>query len=395
MNTVLQVERVAVGGDGIAREPDGRVVFVSGALPGELVRVEVTKRSRDFWRAHAVEVLDASTDRREAPCAWVARGCGGCDWQHVSPPAQHRLKVAMVRDALVRQGRLAEPRVEQGARLPEHGYRTTLRLAIGADGVPGLRRARSHEIVAIGDCLVAHPAISEVLASLRAPGAAEVQIRVSEATGELTVHIVGPEREIPGVRGLPDHARLGSDAFLHEQVAGERLRISAGSFFQSSAQSAELLVDAVQRAVPHRPDSWTDLYAGVGLFAATLWRDVPVTLVEIASSSCADARINLAQRIGDGSCTVVEGDVVDWSPVASDLVVADPSRSGLDRSGADCVAATGAAQVVLVSCDIAALGRDARLLVERGYRHEYSEVLDLFPNTAHAEVVTVFGRVDA
>jgi len=395
MNPVLLVDRVAVGGDGIAREPDGRVVFVTGALPGERVRVEITKRSRDYWRAAVAEVLEASADRREPPCPWVARGCGGCDWQHVHPSAQHSLKVDMVRDALARQGRIGGPQVEPGARLPDTGYRTTVRLAVGADGVPGFRRARSHDIVPVEECLVAHPVISQMLATLRAPGANEVILRVSEATGEINVVVIAEHPDRMVVSGLPEHAQVGPDTHLHEMVAGQRLRVSAASFFQSSARSADLLVDAVRRAVGRVPDSWVDLYAGVGLFAATLWPDAPVTAVEVAPSSCDDARVNLSARAHGAPWTVEQRDVAEWEPIAADVVVADPSRSGLDRVGSDRVAATGASQVVLVSCDIGALGRDARLLVERGYRHVRSEVLDLFPNTVHAEVVTSFERSDA
>lgn len=396
---MLLVDRVAVGGDGIAREPDGRVVFVTGALPGERVRVEVTKRSRDYWRATAVEVLEPSAARREPPCPWVSRGCGGCDWQFVDPSAQHVLKVDMVRDALTRQGRLPTPIVEPGARLPETGYRTTVRLAVGANGITGFRRARSHDVVPVDDCLVAHPAIAQVLGSLRVRGAGEIVLRVSEATGEMTVltSADGPGRL--EVLGVPPHAQVGPDASITEVVAGRQLRVGSASFFQSSARSAELLVDAVRRAVSRTPDSWVDLCAGVGLFAATLWPDAPVTAVEVAPSSCADARVNLAGRLGDKPSSVpssvVECDVADWDPVPADLVVADPSRSGLDRVGADKVAGTGATQVVLVSCDIGALGRDTQLLHERGYRHVRSEVLDLFPNTAHAEVVSAFERTGA
>ena len=135
--------------------------------------------------------------------------------------------------------------------------------------------------------------------------------------------------------------------------------------------------------------SWADLYSGIGLFAATLFRDVAVVVVELSASSVADARLNLADR----QAAIIEGDVETWTPAPVDLVVADPSRSGLGRGGVGAVTGTGAGTVVLVSCDAAALGRDTALLAAAGYRHAGSEVLELFPQTPHVEVVTRFERV--
>ena len=390
MELELDVERLAVGGNGIARESDGRVVFVEGALPGETVRAEIVSRGKDFWRARTLEVVEAAASRVAPPCPHVRAGCGGCGWQYVSVGAQPTLKAAMVRDALVRQGRLADPVVTVGSGVDGFGYRTTLRAGVAPDGRLGLRRQASHEIVRLGDCPVAHPALSALLGTVRAPGADEVVMRVSEASGERTLLI------IPGagtrLEGVPADVKVGADAFLYESVDGQRLRVSAASFFQSSARSAALLVDAVRRAARDTSGmtAWADLYSGIGLFAATLFRDVAVVTVERSGSSVADARLNLADR----QAVITEGDVDTWTPAAVDLVVADPSRSGLGRAGVGAVAATGAGTAVLVSCDAAALGRDTALLAAAGYRHAGSEVLDLFPQTPHVEVVTRFERVD-
>jgi 23S rRNA (uracil1939-C5)-methyltransferase len=389
MELQLSVERLAVGGDGIAHEPDGRVVFVSGSLPGEVVRVEVTSRGRDFWRASAVEVIEASPDRVQPPCPYVALGCGGCGWQYVSPDAQVILKETMVADALARQGGLRSARTRIGRSVSATGYRTGMRFGVSPDGRLGLRRAASHELVHMAECPVAHPALSSMIPNVRAVGAEEVALRVSAATAERTAVIVAG-RPSAALGGLDTSVAVGPEAAIHEVVAGRSLRVSAASFFQSGAQSAGLLVDAVTRAagdtsVVHR---WADLYSGIGLFAATILRDVPVVTVELSGSSCADARVNLADR----PVVLVEGDVDRWIPEPVDLVVADPARAGLGRGGVASIAGTGAGTVVLVSCDAAALGRDTRLLSEAGYHHVESEVLDLFPGTSHVEVVTRFER---
>lgn len=391
MDIELTVERIAVGGDAIAHEPSGRVVFVSGALPGERVRASVVSRGRDFWRARTVEVLEAAPGRVEPSCSEVARGCGGCGWQYVAPEEQRSLKVAIVRDALARQGRLPGAEVRGGASLPPLGYRTTVRAGVTADGRLGLRRAASNEVLPLAACPVAHPALSTLFGAVRAPQADEVVVRVSEATGErtLVVHAASDKRVRLG--GVPQGVSVGGQERLTEMVEGQQLQVSAGSFFQSSGHSAVLLVDAVRRAVgdPSGISRWADLYSGIGLFAATLFRDVPVVTVEMSSSSVADARLNLVGR----EALVIEGDVEAWDAERVDLVVADPSRSGLGRNAVSVIARTGAQVLVLVSCDAASLGRDAALLVAAGYRHAGSEVLDLFPQTPHVEVVTRFERV--
>src|SRR5829696_89671 len=146
------------GGAALARDPDGRVVFVAGALPGERVAIEVTEARKDFGRARVLEVLDPSVDRVAPPCPHLAHGCGGCDLQHLSAGAQPELKRSIVVDALRRIGRLphAEDLVRLGPALPATGYRTTVRGAV-VDGRFGFRAAASHAVVDVDHCLVAHP----------------------------------------------------------------------------------------------------------------------------------------------------------------------------------------------------------------------------------------------
>jgi 23S rRNA (uracil1939-C5)-methyltransferase len=169
--------------------------------------------------------------------------------------------------------------------------------------------------------------------------------------------------------------------------------VSAESFFQSSPQAAQALVDATKRALGES-STWgdgavVDAYCGVGLFAATVFpRDRHVIAIEANPSACTDARINLAER----DVEVVQSPVEEWSPQPAAVVVADPARDGLRAGGVDVLTATNAQVIVLISCDPASLGRDARLLIAKGYRLEYSEVLDLFPHTHHVEVVSRFVR---
>ena len=392
---VLQPATMAAGGAALARDAGGRVVFVEGALPGERVRARVTEARKDFARAVAVEVLEPSPDRVAPPCAALAAGCGGCTWQHVSPAAQTRLKAEIVVDALRRIAKLVEPPAPAAVPLDGPAQRTTARLAVSpATGRAGHRPHAGSGAIETDACLVAHPLLEELIVAGRYPGAGEVLLRASVATGErLVVVDRAAERvEVPeGVSVFQEGDRR--PAFVHEEVGGRRFRVSAGSFFQPGPVVAAALVTAVDAAVGDalaEGGVLVDLYAGVGLFASTIGarRRARVVAVESDRSAVADARVNLA----DLGATVVGGEVGRWRPAPAGVVVADPSRSGLGRPGAAAVAAAGAPRVVLVSCDPASLARDTVLLGEAGYRLASVALVDAFPHTFHVETVSRFDR---
>lgn len=381
---VVHTTHLVVGGAAIAREDSGRVVFVSGALPGETVRVTLRTAKKDFASADVTEVLAPSADRVTPPCEAWHRGCGGCDWQHIAPAAQLGAKVAIVTEALTRTARLTDPQVQAGGTVAAWGYRTTVRLAVDNGGV-GFRSRRSHHVVPITHCPISSDAVNEEIAALHDVDAGEVTVRASVATGERNLSLHGPQH---GVGEL-------TPSVLTEVVAGVPLRVSIGSFFQSSPHAAELLVAAVGRAsadIDLPMARVVDAYGGIGLFACTVAAEAAeVIVVEGSSSACADARANLRGR----HSSVVERRVEDWEPVAADLVIADPARSGLDKQAAAVLAATEAPVLVLVSCDTGSLARDTRLLADHGYVHDGTEVIDAFPNTSHIETVTRFVRVTA
>ena len=398
---------VVAGGAGIARDGDGRIVFVRTALPGERVRVAITDRRKDFSRAEVVSVIDASPDRVVPRCPHVADGCGGCDWQHVAGTAQPGLKATIVVDALRRLGRIADAAelVVAGPPIAVDGFRTTVR-AVVHSGRAGYRKVASNQPVAVRACLVAHPLLEAMLVAGDWGQAREVTLRIGAATGEALV-VVDPDAS--GVRlpnlsgGLDkvvvvglDEVHAGRDAWFHEIVAGVRFRVSATSFFQTQREGAEALVSAVDAAAGEG-DVLIDLYGGVGLFGATVGaRYRSVVSVERHGSAAADAVHNLRAH---HDAMVVAADVERWRPEpellgrARCVVVADPARAGLGRRGVDAVLACEPERVVLVSCDAAALGRDAGLMASAGYALRAAHLIDVFPHTAHVEVVSRFERI--
>ena len=393
----MTIERLVAGGDALARLEDGRVVFVEGALTGEVVDVEITQSKKDFARATLASIVTPSPHRVDPPCPNVARGCGGCSWQHLDHAVHGDTKAELVTEALRRTAHLEDVPVRFGGSLPPSASRTTLRMAVDGNGRLGLRKSHSHDVVALEDCLVAHEMLVEMLADARVEGASEVTMRCGVSSGERGVWLhddKGRDAKGATIIGLPRDVKIGRRAVVHETVHGVNLQVSMPAFFQTSAIAAELLVNAVNSAAGDAALSGdfgpiVDAYGGGGLFSATLVdTDVDIVLVESNKSACNDAHVNLA----DHQVRIEQVAVEQWRPIEAGLVIADPARNGLGRVGAEAIVATDAPRIVLVSCDAVAGARDIRLLMDAGYSCESVTVLDLFPHTPHVEVVTALSR---
>src|ERR1039457_4206180 len=221
----LTTRDVAHGGWCVARTEDGPVVFVRHTLPGETVLARITEVTSHLARADAVDLLTPSPDRVDPPCPHAhPGGCGGCDWQHATLPAQRSLKAAVVRQQLKRlagvdrEGTVEplpgdeEPGGERaggedagpvsvtgtGAGL---GWRTRVQFAVRADGAAGLRAHRSHDVIDVGQCLIAHPGITDLgITGRRWPGTVSVEGLVAAGSGG-TGGGITPGRARPRGRG--------------------------------------------------------------------------------------------------------------------------------------------------------------------------------------------------
>jgi len=420
----LKAGEVAHGGWCVARPADGPVIFVRHALPGERVLARVTEVTTRLARAEAVQILAASPDRVEPPCPHARPGgCGGCDWQHAALPAQRSLKAAVVRQQLRRLAGLdmevtVEPLpgdagAEPGAGL---GWRTRVQFAVREDGVAGLRAHRSHEVIDVGRCLIAHPAITGLgLTGLRWDGVASVEAVVSAESGECAV-IISADRKPRRGAGRPGPvSEIAADSvlrragggltplrgrpYLSQHAAGRDWRVSAGAFWQVHPGAADALAGAVTAWLDPQPgDVALDLYCGTGLFAGVLAPAVgpggTVIGVEADHAAVRDARHNLREwpwaRVHRGEVgALLRPDGERNALPAASLVVADPPRSGLAREVVEYLGApaNGAVRFAYVSCDPATLARDIGLLTARGWALAGLRAFDAFPMTHHVECV--------
>jgi tRNA/tmRNA/rRNA uracil-C5-methylase (TrmA/RlmC/RlmD family) len=459
----LTTRDVAHGGWCVARPEDGPVVFVRHALPGETVLARITEVTSHLARADAVDILTPSPDRIDPPCPHAhPGGCGGCDWQHATLPAQRALKAAVVRQQLKRLAGVdcdvtveplpgdQEPGDQPAAGeqpVPASvtgtgaglGWRTRVQFAVRADGMAGLRAHRSHDVIDVGQCLIAHPGITDLgITGRRWPGTVSVEGLVATGSGERAA-VITPGRARPkGRRPHPSRSRQGATSpdpsgpqdapgspdltgadsvlrrigssnrgltplrghsYLSQRAAGRDWRVSVGAFWQVHPAAADVLTGAILAALAPEPgDVALDLYCGAGLFAGSLARVVgpggTVIGVEVDSAAVRDARHNLREwpwaRVhkGDVAAVLSRGDQPGALPPAR-LVVADPPRAGLAREVIDYLgqAGNGAARFAYVSCDPATLARDIGLLGAHGWTLDGLRAFDAFPMTHHVECV--------
>jgi 23S rRNA (uracil1939-C5)-methyltransferase len=404
----LTIEKLVPGGDGMARH-EGKVIFVPMALPGETVRVRITESNKDFARAALREILSPSPDRVEPPCPVFGR-CGGCDWQHMSYPAQLRQKVAMVEDALRRTGGLAFPGLGIEAGEPWR-YRNRIQIHRGPAGEAGFLARTSHAVVPIRTCPVARSSFDALLAKPGAPAKPGPDPRqgrryaawahplplpekggdflISQEAGATGPGLIVSER---GSEPVPENLgpRVeGTDGEIAVDILGRTIRFDLRCFFQSN-------LGMLEKLIPYALDGLKgaealDLYCGVGLFGAFLAdrferilavEENPISL-EYALRNIGATHHFLRGRVED-----LLGE--ERGPLASarpDAIVVDPPRDGLDAAVRDYLIARKPPRLVYVSCNPVTLARDLKALLAQGFVLDDMRLFDFYPQTAHVEAV--------
>jgi 23S rRNA (uracil1939-C5)-methyltransferase len=444
---LLSIEKLIYGGDGLARTPagtDGRsmAVFVPFVLPGERVEAEIRQEKPGFVRGSVAQLIEASPDRVEARCPYF-RQCGGCHYQHIPYERQLQCKAEILRETLQR---IAKIKIELKSEIRLHASppwnyrnRTRLRVRTAPEFALGYLRFGSHEFLPVRECPVGSPLLNRVMArllelrGLHCPAAVEEIELFADAADErllawafcgreadkrdLLRWAEAIERELPEIGGVtffslrrrssqrnledeapmdrPSLAQSGAKAIRY-RTKNHEYQVSAGAFFQVNRYLVDELVSVVTGNASG--DVALDLYAGVGLFSATLARSFHhIFGVEASLTSHGDSVQNVpanVKAVGARTEDYLRSDYLRSRPVRKrpDLVVLDPPRTGAGKAVIRSLVELGAPRVRYVSCDPATLARDIAPLLADGYHIEEAHLFDLFPETFHIESVMLLAR---
>jgi 23S rRNA (uracil1939-C5)-methyltransferase len=406
----VDIEKPVAGGRMLSRH-DGQVVFVAGAIPGERVRARVSRVTRHALYAEVEAVLAPSADRRPTE---GDRRCGGNVLGHIEPRRQVRLKGEIVADALRRLARLTLPEPPQVVASPERGYRMRARVHV-RDGRVGFLREGSHELCGVeatGQLLAETVdwlgGVEDALRGIGAHAVQSIEIAENVPASERACHLeVAPGGDVqplatlaPGLVGLTAQAGAELTALSGKAVVTDRLAVARGqttatvtlgrdvrAFFQGNRHLLEPLVNYVAGLVPDGPV--LDLYAGVGLFGLSLAAlgHQTVTLVEgdrVSGASLVENAVPFAAGIQVRRMSVEHFLQADRGG-AGETAIADPPRTGFSPEALRSLIRRAPGRLVYVSCDVATLARDTKIIVEAGYRLDELRAYDLFPNPAPVE----------
>ena len=390
MEVSVPISRIAFGGDGVGRLPDGKVCFVPGALPGETVRARIAREAKSFARAEMIEMLDASSPERREPDCPLTGTCPGCVYRHASRECELEWKNRQFADFLTR----GNPAAGNIHFLPplgapsRNGCRNKLTF-VCENGAFCYRGFDNRTAVPVPDCLLGQSAIRELLTSAE-PGADG-----RKRTFRWTLHDGAMES------GSEEWQKI---THLTEQLGGYGdFRVPKASFFQVNPDMAPVLAERVLTLLKETgTEQLLELYCGVGVFSILAAETIPgltARAVELDKAAIDAAEFNAARHGVSGRCAFLAADagkafrtLASSCDPAKCCVLADPPRTGLPASLAREIGQFGPKAVLYVSCGPDTLRRDADRLAEHGYVIRTAGMVDMFPATGHFESVTLFRR---
>ena len=404
--TELTLQGMAYGGEAFGRDPDGRMVFVPFALPGERVRVRLTEVHKRWARGRVESWLEPSPLRVTPRCSHFTT-CGGCHYQHLPYREQLSVKESIVREQLARLGGLPSAAVRRVLPSPqEWQYRNHMTFQRAPQGGLGFMRQDGGGVFVAQECHLPLPELAALWPQLtfeNGTGVDRVSLRQG-TQGRPMIILHGEGRpEVEASVEVPasliwlspggTFVLAGAEA-LHFSVDGRPFRVSPGSFFQvNSGLIADLVKLALETLAVKPGERVLDLYAGVGLFSLFLAEaGARVVAAEESPSACADFLANLAdaqdvELIPERVEVALEG--LEPRPEA---VLLDPPRAGLSKAARDGLMRLAPARIVYVSCDPATLARDGKAFSQHGYQLVSLTPIDLFPQTFHIESVSLWRR---
>ena len=439
----LEITDLSYEAMGVAHD-EGLTIFVTNALPGEIVSAKILKVKKNFAFAKIEKIKKESPDRVKIKLnQWVQTGLASL--AHIKYDKQLEFKRNQVVN-LLKKAHLDD--VEVGETLPspeQTGYRNKAQVPvreINGQLEIGFFRRHSHDLVPLTNFFTTDPEIDRVLVAVRdilrkyrVPVYDEINhkgevryldVRRSKATGEIMVILVCLHKDfpqllgvaaevsqIPGVTGLilnhnpkktnvilgkKDYVVFGNDQ-ITDKIGDLKFRISPQSFFQiNSLQTPRLYDLAIKKADLKPSDVVIDAYSGIGTIGLSVAKHVKaVRGIEVVRDAIKDAKDN-AKLNGIDNAKYYLGKAEEVMPrwakqgLKTDVVFVDPPRKGLTPEFIDATVKTGPEKVVYISCNPATMVRDLQLFQEQGYEFDRIDPVDMFPQTPHVEAVTVLTK---
>ena len=374
-------------------EFEGRFINIAGGIPGEraLVRIyRYRRRRRDVVSGIVSRVLEASPDRITPKCGYCGP-CSGCQWQHISYPAQLELKRETVEGCLRRYDSLNGVEVLPTLAAPsEYYYRNHARFTVRMGGQLGFSNRITRRFVRVEHCMLMDHVINSALTEFqdKSGETTNMSLRVGKNTGDL---LVQPTFQNPGIE-IPS-----GQTHYAERMMGRALRVASPSFFQVNTAQAENLVNLVRDGLELQGgEVLVDAYAGVGVFAILLSPYVARAIaIEESASAVQDGKLN-AEGLDNVEFVQLKTEeaLADLREICDlgktpNAVILDPPRTGCHPQAIESLLKLNPEKVAYVSCDPPSLARDLDMLVNGGYEVKVVQPVDMFPQTYHVESVTI------
>lgn len=366
-NLELKLDTMAFGGEALASQ-EGKKVFVPWGVPGDWVKVELVEEKKDFARARILEILEKSSHRQEPPCPYFFK-CGGCQWQHLQYESQVFFKQELLRTALQRIGKISHPNLLNPIPAPSSlHYRNKIRLQVSKKGLLGFYKAHSKEVVEIDACEIAESWINE---------------KIPEAK-QLARELF---KKDPGIFHEIEIFQTGNKKVQVKEVGAE------SHFSQANQTQNEILKKRVLESLElSGNERILELFAGDGNFTFEIAKKSKHIIAVESNSRAILLAEERTRKSHSKNIEFVESSAHRYLvllPKAQkfDRILLDPPRMGMEQ-GIENLVCLKAPVILYISCDPATLARDVKELLRLGYKHEFSQVIDMFPQTYHVESIT-------
>lgn len=447
-NVDLTIDYIKFPSTGVGEAEDCKVL-VKNAVPGQKLRVRISKKRKDRAEGRVLEVLEKAPYEIEAPCPHFGV-CGGCSSQNVPYEIQLKHKEQQVLD-LFNKGNIAlgDYKGIEGSPL-EYGYRNKMEFSFGDHEKGGElqlgmhSKGRSFDVVTVNSCLLVdedyRTALMLTLDYFRKAGLTYYRIiqrqgylrnlvvRKTKNTEEIMINLVTTSQidfDLEEYKALllkapfkgklksilhtvnnayadaviPEEIRvLYGEDFITEELLGLKFKISPFSFFQTNTLGAEKLYSMVRAYIGEEDNKVVfDLYAGTGTIGQIAAQKAKAVIgIELVEEAVKSANENAALN-GLNNCTFLAGDVAKVIAEVKEkpeVIILDPPRSGVHPTALEYVVRFNAPDIIYVSCNPKTLVEDLKYLTEQGYRVVSSRIMDMFPNTPHAEVVVKLTKTE-